>query len=197
MSDAMDVARHLIGVGYDATVPDESVLVCPLRLQKLLYYCQGWSLALLGRPLFAEPIEAWEHGPVVRDVYDRFRGGRDGITPDRAGPSAGLLSATEAALVETVWREYAGCTPRQLVDMTHDEPAWKEARGSAASLSHDTMRAHFGGVLRQKAAQVARPGYPVLDPSAVWRAEEAIERSGGTGTPAADVFGPLLADVGP
>ena len=197
MSDVMDVARHLIGVGYDLSAPDESVLVCPLRLQKLLYYCQGWSLALLGRPLFAQPIEAWEHGPVVRDVYERFKGGRVGITPDQVGPSVGKLTATEAALVETVWKEFAGCTPRQLVDMTHDEPAWKEARGSSASLSHDTMRGHFAAVLREMAARATRPGYPVLDPADVWRAEEAVERSGGTGTPAAEVFGPLLAEVVP
>ena len=66
---------HLGEVDMSAA-PDESVLVSPLRLQKLLYYCQGWSLALLGRPLFRQPIEAWMNGPVVKDVYQKATGDR-------------------------------------------------------------------------------------------------------------------------
>jgi uncharacterized phage-associated protein len=39
------------------------------KLQKLLYYAQGYALALLGRPLFRDRIEAWDHGPVVPGVW--------------------------------------------------------------------------------------------------------------------------------
>src|SRR5437764_14498245 len=118
MLDAIDIARYLVRVGYDPETPGESVLICPLRLEKLLYYCQGWSLALLGRPLFRQPLEAWAKGPVVRDVYEMFRASRDGITPEQAGTPAATLSATEAALVEMVWREYACLPPGRLVQMT-------------------------------------------------------------------------------
>jgi uncharacterized phage-associated protein len=41
----------------------------PLKLQKLLYYSEGLSLALRGKSLFSEPILAWRYGSVVRDVY--------------------------------------------------------------------------------------------------------------------------------
>src|SRR4051794_29818552 len=44
-----------------------------LKLQKLLYYAQGFHLAIQGEPLFAEPIEAWEHGPVVCRVYHKVK----------------------------------------------------------------------------------------------------------------------------
>jgi uncharacterized phage-associated protein len=203
MLDAMDVARHLIRVGYDPACPDESVLICPLRLQKLLYYCQGWSLGLLGRPLFRQPLEAWTRGPVVAEVYERFKGTRDGITPERAGAATATLPAGEAAIVEMVWREYACYTPGQLVEMTHSEPAWREARGdlaptdhSSALLSSETMANHFRDLGRKRAGRSVPPGFPALDPAEVWRAEEELARTGGTGTPAAEVFGRLLEEAG-
>ena len=43
-----------------------------LKLQKLLYNAQGMSLAINNKPLFEEPLEAWQHGPVVDSVYNVF-----------------------------------------------------------------------------------------------------------------------------
>ena len=40
-----------------------------LKVQKLLYYAQGICLALYNGPLFDENIVAWQHGPVVKEVY--------------------------------------------------------------------------------------------------------------------------------
>lgn len=48
-----------------------------LRLQKLLYYAQGWFLANYSRPLFQDNIEAWRYGPVVYSIYKKFRGSSD------------------------------------------------------------------------------------------------------------------------
>lgn len=50
-----------------------------LKLQKLLYYAQGTHLAISGVPLFDENILAWEHGSVVREVYDKYH--EKGRTP--------------------------------------------------------------------------------------------------------------------
>ena len=43
-----------------------------LKLQKLIYYARGISLGMYGKPLFLEKIEAWQHGPVVREVYNFY-----------------------------------------------------------------------------------------------------------------------------
>ncbi len=44
-----------------------------LKLHKLLYYCQAWSLAFGRGPLFPQnSFQAWVHGPVSRAIYDRF-----------------------------------------------------------------------------------------------------------------------------
>ena len=42
-------------------------------VQKLCYYAQAMSLAVLNRPLFEEKIEAWKEGPVVDKVYFNYR----------------------------------------------------------------------------------------------------------------------------
>ena len=45
-----------------------------LKLQKLVYYAQAWSLVWDEEPLFPDPIEAWANGPVVYELYKRHRG---------------------------------------------------------------------------------------------------------------------------
>src|SRR5829696_6466136 len=48
-------------------------LISNLKLQKLVYYAQGFHLTTKGRPLFKENIEAWVHGPVVPELYHAFK----------------------------------------------------------------------------------------------------------------------------
>lgn len=191
MFDARDVAPHLVRIGCPPDA-EGGVLFTPLRLQKLLYSCQGWHLALLGEPLFRQPIEAWRKGPVVRDVYEQFVGTRDAVTPAAIGEPTEPISETVAGLLRMVWREYAKYTPEELVEMKHREPAWTEARaglpGDAQSsnpLSAKTMTAFFAEVAR-KAVPASR--FPALDPAEVWRADFEFERGGGRGVPAAEAM---------
>src|SRR5690606_2181421 len=44
-----------------------------LKVQKLLYFCQGWALVLLEKPLFKADFKAWKHGPVIPETYHRFK----------------------------------------------------------------------------------------------------------------------------
>src|SRR5262249_50830431 len=50
VAQAIDVARYLIQL---AAAEDEPELLSHLRLQKLLYYVQGWSLAQRRAPMFS------------------------------------------------------------------------------------------------------------------------------------------------
>jgi uncharacterized phage-associated protein len=51
----------------------DGIRVSPMKLLKLVYIGYGWSLAVLNRKLFDEPILAWAHGPVIRSLYDEFK----------------------------------------------------------------------------------------------------------------------------
>lgn len=55
-----------------------------LKLQKLVYIGYGWALAVLGRRLFDEPIEAWRHGPVIPSLYHEFKHNRAQPINERA-----------------------------------------------------------------------------------------------------------------
>ena len=136
----------------------------------------------------------------MRDVYEAFRGRRDGIRPEDIPASAGSLTETEASLVEIVWREYSAIPTRELVERTHREPAWLEARAGLPAdspcdtpMSLDTMRKHFEAEARKRTT--AKPGYPAIPPAEVWAAEEAYEKSGRVGTPAAEFFAGLLGEA--
>lgn len=100
-----------------------------MKLQKLLYFTNGWYLALAGRPLLTENPQVWRYGPVFRWLYNVFsRFGRSfirepisgnpfrGGEPDRLD-QAGLDDIGD--LIDWVWGEYGGKSGIQLSDETH------------------------------------------------------------------------------
>jgi len=146
MSPALEVAKHLIRLSAAGQEPD---WLCHMRLQKLLYYAQGWSLAVRGRALFPEVVEAWQYGPVVGSLYPVFRRyGHGSIPPEDFNDPE--LDAEDAAFVTVVWDAYKEFSATKLCDMTHGEAPWLEARGGSAShhsgnapISHEAMTAFF------------------------------------------------------
>ncbi|WP_164118879.1 type II toxin-antitoxin system antitoxin SocA domain-containing protein [Sphingorhabdus sp. Alg239-R122] len=101
--------------------------ISPMKLQKLLYYTNGWWLALRGKPLLNENPQVWRYGPVFSILYSTFsRFGHDNIgQPVPAGPFGGEPPALEdngddvRAFLEWVWGEHGTKTAGQLSDETH------------------------------------------------------------------------------
>lgn len=147
MTKPFDVARLLIHLAAQEPEPD---YLTHLRLQKLLYYVQGWSLATRNRPMFDDRIEAWKNGPVVRSLYPRFAEyGKKPIPPDDFTTPDGL-DADDRAFVASVWEAYKPYSAPQLWRMTHAERPYLEARGNVpadaqcdAEISQRTMRDFF------------------------------------------------------
>jgi uncharacterized phage-associated protein len=126
MAKAYDVAKYFIRL---AGAEDEPDPLSHLRVQKLLYYAQGWSLALRKKPLFHDKIEAWPHGPVVPNVYNHFSKYKSDVIPaDKFNSSKINLTKDERELVQAVWNEYKKFSAIKLREMTHKEPPWKETR---------------------------------------------------------------------
>jgi uncharacterized phage-associated protein len=121
---AQDVANYFIWrVNQDDEYGEN---VTNLKLQKLLYYAQGFSLAWDSQPLFPEAIEAWAHGPVVRPLYFRYQsyGSSPIPTPDQFDP--GSISADIQELLEEVYRVYGQYSAWGLRNLTHEEPPWRD-----------------------------------------------------------------------
>lgn len=124
---ANEAAEYLLWLAAHEREEDPDYFT-PLKLQKILYYLQGWTLAEWGRPFFREEIQAWQHGPVVRDVYDRYKDHEKApITRDLGTPPPPGLTPDERAMVRSVWNAYKQYSGWTLSDMTHNEPAYREA----------------------------------------------------------------------
>jgi uncharacterized phage-associated protein len=102
-----------------------------MKLEKLVYYSQAWSLVWDESPLFRERIQAWAAGPVVPALYYRHRGEFE-ITRWDGNPDA--LSHSQRDSVDAVLRFYGTKTSQWLSDLTHSEEPWIKARAGLAPL---------------------------------------------------------------
>lgn len=101
-----------------------------MKLHKLLYYCQAWSLVWDDKPLFGERIEAWVNGPVIRRLYAAHRR-MFSVPPEliaRCDGDASRLNQTERDTVDAVLNYYGDRDAQWLSDLTHAEDPWKRAR---------------------------------------------------------------------
>jgi uncharacterized phage-associated protein len=123
-----------------------------MKLQKLVYYSQAWSLAWTERPLFAEGIQAWANGPVVRSLYEKHRGhfrvGRGFFDGEPA-----RISADQADVIGRVLKHYGDKDPQWLSNLTHLETPWKRARQglpdgarSAAIITNESMLEYYSSL---------------------------------------------------
>jgi uncharacterized phage-associated protein len=109
---------------------DTGSFVSNLKLQKLVYYAQAWHLAIHDAPLFAEDFQAWVHGPVIPELYQKYKVFRwQPITVDITPQLPHAL----IEFLEGVSDEYFSCDGYELERMTHAEDPWILARGGIAA----------------------------------------------------------------
>lgn len=120
--------------GASVTVLDlaEAVLVrtgplSAMKLQKLVYYCQAWSLVWDERPLFSERIEAWANGPVMPALFQRHKG-QYLVHPGSLGGSPDALDDVAQETVAAVLDAYGPMNAQELSDLAHAEDPWRQAR---------------------------------------------------------------------
>lgn len=118
-----------------------------MKLQKLCYYAQAWSLAWTEEPLFEERIEAWANGPVCPDLFNKHRGYF--MFEERflnAGDSNNL-NADQKDTCDKVIEYYGDWEPFELREQTHKELPWIAARKGlpdGASCSEEITQASMG-----------------------------------------------------
>lgn len=117
MLNAKDVADFFLS---PIDEEDGESVVTNLKLQKLLYYAQGYTLALLDRKLFDEEISCWNHGPVVESIYYQYKAhGRSPLPPSHL--EINKYNDDELCILHLVRREYGQYEAWKLRDMTHEE----------------------------------------------------------------------------
>jgi uncharacterized phage-associated protein len=122
MKSAHEVANYIVCFFQEAGDP-----ISNLKLQKLLYYVQGWHLAFKGECAFQDRLEAWVHGPVQPGVYGSFKHNRWNPIVDAVNRPN--LPPEMVNVVDAVLEAYGGDSGYELELRTHQEPPWLLARG--------------------------------------------------------------------
>lgn len=119
-----------------------------MKLQKLVYYCQAWSLVWDEYPLFEEKIEAWSNGPVVRELFENHKG--QFIVQELNSGNSDRLSPVHMETIDAVLEAYGDKPSQWLSDLTHSEDPWLEARRGLsendrgnAEITHASMAQYY------------------------------------------------------
>lgn len=126
-----------------------------MKLQKLCYYSQAWSLVWDDKPLFDEDFEAWANGPVCRPLYE-LRMGEFSICTEQI-PSTFLssegLSESQKENINEVLDYYGDKDAQWLSTLTHMEEPWQTARVGVAPgarsnnvITKESMAMYYGGL---------------------------------------------------
>lgn len=144
--EVFDVAKYIL---------EKLGSMTTMKLQKLVYYCQAWSLVWDGVPLFEEDFEAWANGPVCPALFEYHRGMFmiDAETLKRGDSSK--LNQTQRETIDSVLEFYGDKDPHWLSLLTHKERPWREARMKANVLpgepcneiiTKESMQDYYGGL---------------------------------------------------
>lgn len=126
---SMDKGKPVSVLDVAAYILEEQPKKHPLtawKLQKLVYYCQAWSLVWDEQPLFKEKILAWANGPVVKELYHQHKG-MFYVKELTKGHSKNL-SFNQRDTIDQVLKAYSDKSAQWLSDLTHMEDPWIEAR---------------------------------------------------------------------
>lgn len=132
---AKDCAKYIIHQSDVSNKP-----MTNLRLQKTLYYAQGYSYRALGEKLFDDEFEHWQYGPVVPDVYFEYsvNGASKIPSPEDYPPISNKFAKILNKVVATC-NEFASS---DLVERTHQEDPWKNTSASE-TISNDSIKQFF------------------------------------------------------
>lgn len=106
-----------------------------LKLQKLVFYCDAYSLAYFGRELITDNFEAWVHGPVCRRLYDSLKD-KSKLYSDIAYSDDGTdvdnvfmtLVSDQQSLIKSILDQLSSWSSLELETATHQETPWLKAR---------------------------------------------------------------------
>ena len=101
-----------------------------MKLQKLCYYSQAWSLVWNDKPLFRENFQAWANGPVCMELFHAHHGrfSVDASTPGIVEGNTKALSDVQKKAIDEVLRFYGNKNGQYLSQLTHLEKPWVNAR---------------------------------------------------------------------
>ena len=150
VATVFDVAKYIL---------TKSGRISCMKLQKLVYYSQAWSLVWDDAPLFPEPIEAWVNGPVVPELYYAHKGQFD-VTSVQIHGNIESLTDGQRETIDAIIDFYGKHSSQYLSDLSHNEQPWKVARQGLAPdargetvITLDSMAEYYGSLTKNADGQ--------------------------------------------
>ena len=138
MLRAEDVARYFLA-NQDT---ENGEPISNLKVQKLCYYAQGISLAILEKALFFEDIEHWKHGPVVPTLNRKYQPCGTGPIPAPEDLNLKLYDRETIDLLDKVYELYGQDSAWELRNKTHEEAPWLSTP-DGCQITHRELRLYF------------------------------------------------------
>lgn len=100
-----------------------------LKLQKILYFAQGYYLSWKNEPLCYNSLEAWRFGPVFPDLYYEMRAHSsvDLCTTSFGGHKPVSIDTETESFLEWIWNNFKSWSASDLVTLTHTHSSWIKA----------------------------------------------------------------------
>lgn len=119
-----------------------------LKLQKLLYFAQGFVLASREQPLFEERIEAWTYGPVVPEVYRRFKAWGSSVLEGGYCTGKPEIEKSVQERINDMLDRVGGLSANRLLAITHREDSpwyntWRNGKGRCDVIPISDIREYF------------------------------------------------------
>lgn len=143
MLTSHDIADYFLALQDE----DSGDTISNLKLQKLVYYAQGFHLALYNKPLFKECIEAWTHGPVIPALYQKYKPYGSAALPIPNEIDLTKYDPQTCELLDEVYNVYGQYSGWKLRNMTHEETPWRDASLSNGVITHKAMKGYFKTLL--------------------------------------------------
>ena len=117
MERIIDVAQYIFNEYKKIT----GEIVDEMKLQKLLYFSQRETFAILNEPLFNEVFEGWKYGPISREVRTIF-------TEDGINAKTKDIKSESKYIINNVIQEYGALASWKLSALIHKEISWLNSR---------------------------------------------------------------------
>ncbi len=137
----LDIANKIIA----NTDANQGEIISNLKLQKMLYYMQGFFIAVFDKKLFENELEAWQYGPVVKEMYYHFKDFGSGAITLKDNAEILTLTNEENKLFNEVMVEYGQFSAIKLMNMTHEELPWKKVfnENPQGVIPYDLLKEYF------------------------------------------------------
>lgn len=140
MYSAIDIAKYII-----LQCNNSCKTISNLKLQKILYFVQAEFLVSQNAPCFREEIEAWDFGPVIPDVYHRYKVYGSASIPKICEDGYCPFSHEDKILADGIIDQCSKYSASTLVEITHRQSPWKNAyqKYSGAVISNESIKVFF------------------------------------------------------